>query len=229
MEWVRSHRGREARASEHRVIRALPTRAGPRPSPRAPPRPGPAFSVAMAVVQLAVAALAFTTRSAGHVGVRGGAGAGLVRPLQLSRRSLVVSSDGEEPGEVPRLADDQRSGPSESELLSDIARFKEREAVSAQEAAESGPDIAMTIINGLGVILTCNFVIIVGLFGWFLVGAVGQLGFKNTGVIESFRGAWDPFILPLLTTHMALTFLSKGIEKVSGKEDEGSISGGWKI
>jgi hypothetical protein len=32
-------------------------------------------------------------------------------------------------------------------------------------------------------------------------------------VINGFTGLWEVLILPLLSTHMALTFLSAGIEK----------------
>ena len=40
--------------------------------------------------------------------------------------------------------------------------------------------------------------------------------FGNTRqAIESFRGAWDLIILPLLTTHMTLTFLSAGLERIA--------------
>jgi hypothetical protein len=119
-------------------------------------------------------------------------------------------------------------GPSEADLLSDIARFKQRESASAA-LSDGRPDVVMSVINSLGLILTCNFVIIVGLFGWFIVGAVAQLGFKSMAPITAFRGAWDPFILPLLSTHMGLTFLSKFLEKIFGKEPEGSIGGNWDI
>lgn len=120
-------------------------------------------------------------------------------------------------------------GPSEAELLSDIARFKERDVANALAGGAAGPSPALAVINGLGLVLTCNFVVIVGLFGWFLVGAVAQLGFKSMAPITAFRDAWDPFILPLLTTHMALTFLSKALEKLTGNEPDGSIGGGWDI
>lgn len=106
------------------------------------------------------------------------------------------------------------SGPTEDDLLSDIARFKERDVAKAT----SGSNLAATVLNGLGFVLTCNFVIIVALFGWFLVGATAQLGFKSMAPIMAFRGAWDPFIMPLLTTHMSLTILSKALEKLTGSE-----------
>lgn len=119
-------------------------------------------------------------------------------------------------------------GPSEADLLSDIARYKVRD-VEKQAATTGGSPLVAKVINGLGFVLTCNFVIIVGLFGWFIVGAVAQLGFKSMAPIMAFRGAWDPFIMPLLTTHMTLTFLSKALEKLTGNEAEGSIGGNWKV
>lgn len=135
------------------------------------------------------------------------------------RMDLEPSPESEALGDAP-----------DADLLNDIARFKALDSQRAEgQGGDGSPDIAMTVINGLGVILTFNFVIIVGLFVWFLVGAVAQLGFKADAPISAFRNAWDPYILPLLTTHMALTFLSKGIEKVTGKEAAGSVGGNWDI
>lgn len=163
----------------------------------------------------------------------------LVGRAQHARASRIVLVAGPEADEAavprfqPRRSADadlypEGDGPSEADLLSDIARFKKRESASA--ALSNGqPDMAMSVINGLGLVLTCNFVIIVGLFGWFIVGAVAQLGFKSMAPITAFRGAWDPFILPLLSTHMGLTFLSKFLEKIFGKEPAGSIGGNWDI
>ena len=35
-------------------------------------------------------------------------------------------------------------------------------------------------------------------------------------VINGFTSYWEVLILPLLTTHMTLTFLSAGLEKIGG-------------
>jgi hypothetical protein len=161
----------------------------------------------------------------------------VVRRARYSR--IVALAAGPEPDAdaVPRFRSrrtqeedlyPEGDGPSDEDLLSDIARFKQRD-VANERPSDGNADFAMKVINGLGLVLTCNFVIIVGLFGWFLVGAISQLGFKSMGPIIAFRGAWDPFILPLLTTHMGLTFLSKALEKLAGKEPEGSIGGNWDI
>ena len=49
--------------------------------------------------------------------------------------------------------------------------------------------------------------------------AVGQYAFKNDMLLLAFQSKWDVLILPLLSTHMGLTFLSKGIETVSDQMD----------
>tara|TARA_B110000196_G_scaffold276355_1_gene254272 strand:+ start:365 stop:493 length:129 start_codon:yes stop_codon:yes gene_type:complete len=38
-------------------------------------------------------------------------------------------------------------------------------------------------------------------------------------IINAFRSCWDFLILPLLSTHMALTFLSFGLEKAVNAGD----------
>ena len=38
-------------------------------------------------------------------------------------------------------------------------------------------------------------------------------------VIDGFTGLWEVLILPLLTTHMTLTFLSAGIEKFAFNDE----------
>ena len=72
------------------------------------------------------------------------------------------------------------------------------------------------MIDTLGTVLTYNFVIIIGFFLWFLSGAIMQVAAKDTYLIDLFRSFWDGLILPLLTTHMTLTFLSAGLEKIAG-------------
>ena len=49
---------------------------------------------------------------------------------------------------------------------------------------------------------------------------VAQFGAQSFFLINSFRGAWDYLIQPLLTTHMTLTFLSWGLEKAAGGGEE---------
>ena len=71
------------------------------------------------------------------------------------------------------------------------------------------------VINTLGKILTVNFFIICILFLWFLTGCAAKFGAQEDAIIDAFRGSWDLFIMPLLTTHMTLTFLSFGLEKVA--------------
>ncbi|KAJ1621750.1 hypothetical protein T492DRAFT_1067334 [Pavlovales sp. CCMP2436] len=182
-----------------------------------------------------VGALAFGApgKGAARLGVRCAARCAHLTPVMAS----------EPDAEVPRFTmrngvnlradediDPIGEGPSESDLLSDIARYKQVDAAKQQVLdGAGGSNVAMNVINTLGLILTCNFVIILVLFGWFLVGAIAQLGFKTLGPILAFRAAWDPFIMPLLTTHMSLTILSKVLEKVTGNEAEGSVGGNWDI
>lgn len=71
------------------------------------------------------------------------------------------------------------------------------------------------VINTLGTVLTFNFFIIIIFFTWFITGVGAQFALDNVEIINAFRGAWDVIILPLLTTHMTLTFLSYGLEKMA--------------
>lgn len=48
-----------------------------------------------------------------------------------------------------------------------------------------------------------------------LSGVGLQYGAHDKSLINAFRSAWDVLILPLLSTHMALTFLSAGLERLS--------------
>ena len=45
-------------------------------------------------------------------------------------------------------------------------------------------------------------------------------GAQQTAIIDAFRGSWEVIIMPLLTTHMTLTFLSYGLEKVAAGDGE---------
>jgi hypothetical protein len=49
--------------------------------------------------------------------------------------------------------------------------------------------------------------------------AVASYGFKSDFLLMEFQGKWEVLILPLLSTHMALTFISKGIEMAAEKID----------
>ena len=103
----------------------------------------------------------------------------------------------------------------EDRLSEDIARFKaERGPDPSALTADEEPSMLMKTIDTLGTILTFNFVIICIFFTWFLVGVGAQFGADDVAIINAFRGAWDFLILPLLTTHMTLTFLSFGLEKL---------------
>ena len=104
----------------------------------------------------------------------------------------------------------------EDRLAEDIARFKaERGLDELREEEEEEAGLLYTVIDTLGTILTYNFGIIITFFAWFLTGVGMQYGAQNTVVIDAFRGCWDVLIMPLLTTHMTLTFLSFGLEKVA--------------
>ena len=86
---------------------------------------------------------------------------------------------------------------------------------------EDGEDtLLQKTINTLGTVLTYNFFIIISFFVWFVAGVGAQFGLKDFTIIDGFKGCWGWLIQPLLTTHMTLTFLSAGLEKLSGNEKE---------
>lgn len=103
------------------------------------------------------------------------------------------------------------------QLERDLAQFKAERGGGATDslAAEMEPTLLKRVIDTLGSVLTFNFFIIIAFFTWFLTGVGMQFGAHQEGLINAFRGAWDPLIMPLLTTHMTLTFLSAGLEKLS--------------
>ena len=119
------------------------------------------------------------------------------------------------------LADNWEATGRADDLAAEVAKFR---AQADAEAAIRGDD-AETVtfldqtINTLGTILTYNFFIIITFFAWFMTGVIGQFGFQSFGLINAFRGCWDVLIMPLLTTHMTLTFLSWGLEKVAGNAE----------
>ena len=107
----------------------------------------------------------------------------------------------------------------ESSLAADLARFKADPNLNPQREGDSEPTMMQNVINTLGKILTFNFFIIIGFFTWFLTGVAMQFGADNTAIIEAFRSYWDVLIMPLLTTHMTLTFLSAGLERIGGEKE----------
>lgn len=107
----------------------------------------------------------------------------------------------------------------EDRLAEDIALFKAERGLDAAVGEEEEEGMLQSTINTLGTVLTYNFFIIISFFAWFLTGVGMQFGAQNTVVIDAFRGAWDVLIQPLLGTHMALTFLSAGLEKVAKAQD----------
>lgn len=118
----------------------------------------------------------------------------------------------------------------EEQLGADLAAFKVDRGFAldtplaggaARELEEAQGEVGLLqkVINTLGTVLTYNFFIIIGFFTWFVAGVVGQFGFENTEIIGTFRAYWDVLILPLLTTHMTLTFLSAGLERLSKASD----------
>ena len=112
----------------------------------------------------------------------------------------------------------------EDKLIADAARFRERGTVV--EAAPENP--VQGLINVLGTVLGVNFVVIVGLFLWFLSGVFSLYALDNDAIIIAVKAAFDPFILPLLSTHMGLTFLSYGLEKAFGEGDP-EDDGGFRL
>ena len=117
-----------------------------------------------------------------------------------------------------------RAPTAEDKLIADAARFRERGTVV--EAAPENP--VQGLINVLGTVLGVNFVVIVGLFLWFLSGVFSLYALDNDTIIIAVKAAFDPFILPLLSTHMGLTFLSYGLEKAFGEGDP-EDDGGFRL
>lgn len=130
---------------------------------------------------------------------------------------LVCNEDGDDRS----LATDWVAAGRADSLEAEVAKFK---AAKAEKIAVAGgpaePSMLDRTIDTLGTVLTYNFFIIIVFFTWFLVGVGAQFGADNTSIINAFRGAWDVLILPLLTTHMTLTFLSYGLEKLQGGAED---------
>lgn len=123
---------------------------------------------------------------------------------------------------VGEFAQDWASAGRKDALQADVERFKAKRLADAAAAGIDPEEMTLLekSIDTLGTILTYNFFIIITFFGWFLTGVVAQFGLKEFAIINAFRGAWDWLIMPLLTTHMTLTFLSYGLEKMAGNGEE---------
>lgn len=118
-----------------------------------------------------------------------------------------------------QFAEDWAAAGRKDALAADVARFKAQAAVD--NPGEDGEDtLLQKTINTLGTVLTYNFFIIISFFVWFVAGVGAQFGLKDFTIIDGFKGCWGWLIQPLLTTHMTLTFLSAGLEKLSGNEKE---------
>jgi hypothetical protein len=117
---------------------------------------------------------------------------------------------------------DESVGGSDEDMLRDIAELKskrERERGSMAEG-EDPKAFLRSVVNVCGTVLSYNFIIIIGFFLWFLSGCFGKFVLDSDVVIDAFTGKWEILILPLLSTHMGLTFFSAGIEKFGGLSEE---------
>lgn len=119
------------------------------------------------------------------------------------------------------LAESWEDSGRKDSLAADVERFR---AAKAEKVAASGDDpeefsLLDSTINTLGTVLTYNFFIIITFFAWFLTGVAFQFGAQQYAIINAFRSCWDFLIMPLLTTHMTLTFLSFGLEKMAGEKE----------
>jgi len=104
-------------------------------------------------------------------------------------------------------------------LLADIAELKQIRGPRTDLDSEGNLAGLRKAVDSLGTILSYNFVIIVGFFLWFMTGCFCKFVIKTDIVIDGFTGLWEVLILPLLTTHMTLTFLSAGIEKFAFNDE----------
>ena len=143
-------------------------------------------------------------------------------PYVSSKASRMRAKFGDNTEGIMTPAQEAKRTTMEDGLAADLARFKAEDAAKRgpQRAEDEGPSLLQNVINTLGTVLTYNFFIICTFFLWFLVGAGQQLGLKETTIIDTFRSFWDWLIMPLLTTHMTLTFLSYGLEKLATAGDE---------
>ena len=140
-------------------------------------------------------------------------------PYVVSKSQRMKAKFGDNTDGIMTPAQEAKRVALESSLAADLARFKADPNLNPQREGDSEPTMMQNVINTLGKILTFNFFIIIGFFTWFLTGVAMQFGADNTAIIEAFRSYWDVLIMPLLTTHMTLTFLSAGLERIGGEKE----------
>mmetsp|Transcript_11 Transcript_11/g.18 ORF Transcript_11/g.18 Transcript_11/m.18 type:complete len:164 (-) Transcript_11:64-555(-) len=142
------------------------------------------------------------------------------RCVQVSTRHVLHLT--REEGETNPIVFEESLGEESADerLRKDIARFRQESTITSEEEIESKTNPLISVINIFGAILSVNFVIIVGLFLYFLYGVFSLYALKNEAPILSVQANFDPFILPILSTHMGLTFLSAGLERVAGINDD---------
>ena len=99
-------------------------------------------------------------------------------------------------------------------LAADVEAFKQAKA-AAQADGDDKVTTLERVVDTLGTILSYNFLVIVAFFAWFLAGVFGQYVVKDLFLISAFPSFWDVLILPLLSTHMALTLLSAGLARLT--------------
>lgn len=136
----------------------------------------------------------------------------------------IVAAAADVPAAPDVSAFDGGRGDADAALLADVDRFRRTQV--APVGGERGP--MQSLIGTLGTILSVNFVVIFVLFLWFLSGVFNLYALDNETVILAVKAAFDPFILPLLSTHMGLTFLSFGLEKTFGEGDP-EDDGGFRL
>mmetsp|Transcript_14682 Transcript_14682/g.24896 ORF Transcript_14682/g.24896 Transcript_14682/m.24896 type:complete len:207 (-) Transcript_14682:280-900(-) len=133
---------------------------------------------------------------------------------KLELDAVEIADTFSDPGKAVLLRPEMEVGLRENDdLLADISEFRRTRDTSNDTEKNAKLKQAIGV---LGTVLSYNFVIIIGFFLWFVTGCVVKFGFESDVVIDGFTGLWEWLVLPLLSTHMALTFLSAGIEKFAG-------------
>mmetsp|Transcript_31239 Transcript_31239/g.96701 ORF Transcript_31239/g.96701 Transcript_31239/m.96701 type:complete len:193 (+) Transcript_31239:71-649(+) len=148
--------------------------------------------------------------------------------LALKRADSLIEADAAAADAAPRLDSAASSLGASEALKADAERFRQRREALGDAGAPVGPSPIKSVVNVLGTVLSVNFVVIFGLFLWFLSGVFSLYALDNDAVINAVKAAFDPFILPLLSTHMGLTFFSYGLEKTFGVDDP-EDDGGFRL
>mmetsp|Transcript_22377 Transcript_22377/g.70114 ORF Transcript_22377/g.70114 Transcript_22377/m.70114 type:complete len:193 (-) Transcript_22377:4-582(-) len=148
--------------------------------------------------------------------------------LALKRADSLIEADAAAADAAPRLDSAASSLGASEALKADAKRFRQRREALGDAGAPVGPSPIKSVVNVLGTVLSVNFVVIFGLFLWFLSGVFSLYALDNDAVINAVKAAFDPFILPLLSTHMGLTFFSYGLEKTFGVDDP-EDDGGFRL